>query len=85
MKEQEDDLLDMEVIKEDSLSEYQLTLPDRIEVLIKALGTMVLIPQFETDQTTFKKENTGVVQHPILEGEKRDRALNVLVELIEQL
>ncbi len=68
-----------------TLSDYQLTLPERIEVVIKALGTMIVEPMFETNDITFKKEQIGATQHPILEGDKREQVLNVLVELINQL
>lgn len=82
--EEEND--DFNVLNDNStLSDYQITLPERIEVVIKALGTMIIEPQYETNDITFKKEQVGAVQHPILEGNKRDKVLNVLVELINQL
>lgn len=68
-----------------TLSDYQITLPERIEVVIKALGTMIVEPLYDTNEVTFKKEQIGAVQHPILEGEDRAQVNKVLVELINQL
>ena len=55
---------------------------ERIEKLIKALGTMVIHPIENTNPDTFQKEYLGSVQKPILEGEDREKVLNKLVELI---
>lgn len=55
---------------------------ERIEQVIKALGTMVIHPIEETNPDTFKKEYKGNVQKPILEGENREIVIKKLVELI---
>lgn len=73
------------VVEDNSLTEYQKQLPYRVEVLIKALGTMVLVPEYELDQETFKNRCVGSIQRPILENENREQTLKVLSELIEQL
>ena len=58
---------------------------DRIEQVIKALGTMVLFPQEITDPNNIGKKMYGQpVQRPILEGEARTKVLNKLVELITE-
>jgi len=58
----------------------------KIEMLIKALGTMVLEPQFETDPTQIgKKVFINNIQKPILEGKDREKVLNKLVTIIDKL
>lgn len=57
----------------------------RIDILIKALGTMVLKPQFETDQVTFRKTCIASVQEPILLDENRKVAEDKLIQLIKSL
>lgn len=54
-----------------------------IDVLRTALGTMVMFPIEVTNPDTFQKEVRGSVQRPILEGEKRTKVENKLLELIE--
>ena len=61
------------------------TLIEKIEVVIKALGTMVLEPKYEMNKETFVNEFAGSIQHPIIEGEQRKDALNTLSQLISQL
>lgn len=57
-----------------------------VEILVKALGTMVIIPEYTSDPNTIgKKIQTGSVQQPILVGVSRDKALTKLDQLIEQL
>lgn len=60
-------------------------LANEIETVIKALGTMVIIPEFETNQVTFKKEQTGAIQQPILQGRDREIVTTKLIELISKL
>lgn len=59
-------------------------LVEKIEVLIKVLGTMIIMPEYETGED-FVKRHVGGVQRPILEGENRDTAIKVMSELISQL
>lgn len=56
-----------------------------IDTLRTALGTMVIIPNEETDPNTFKKIVSGSVQRPILEGEDRDKVKKKLLELVDNL
>lgn len=61
-----------------------------IEVLVRALGTMVVIPEFTTNPETFVKVQSGAIQQPILspkEGEDQGRkdALDKLSKLINSL
>lgn len=63
--------------------EYSIT--ERINTVIKALGTMVVFPILETNPTTFKKEQVGSSQQPILMDELRAEALEKLRELISKL
>lgn len=57
-----------------------------IELLIKALGTMVIFPSYEKDPTNIGKVNfTGPIQQPILVDSQREIALNKLTELINKL
>lgn len=58
-----------------------------IEVLVKCLGTMILMPEFEQDPMNLgsKKQFVGNTQMPILMDRNREIALNKLVELIESL
>lgn len=65
------------------MSEY-IDKTNRIEQLIKALGTMVIHPIENTNPDTFKKEYIGNVQKPILEGDDRAKVLNTLVNLITE-
>lgn len=62
--------------------DYKLV--EKIEVLIKVLGTMIIIPEYETGED-FVKRYSGGVQRPILEGDNRDTAIKVMSELISQL
>lgn len=58
----------------------------KIEIVIKALGTMVLEPQFESDPTQIgKRIFTTTIQKPIIEGEDRKKVLNKLIELVDKL
>lgn len=57
----------------------------KIEILVKALGTMILKPQFETDTNTFVKHQIQPVQEAILLDENRKTAEDKLVQLIKQL
>lgn len=57
-----------------------------VEVLIKALGTMVLMPQYESDPMVIgSKTYTGNLQLPILLGDNREIVENKLLELIKNL
>lgn len=64
---------------------YDSKLTEQIEVLIKALGTMVLINEYHTNPNTLKREHLGAVQQPILLDDKRELVLNKLTELISKL
>lgn len=57
-----------------------------IEVLIKALGTMVMEPQYENDpsQIGVKRFLTNI-QKPIMEGQDRVVLSNKLMELVDKL
>lgn len=56
---------------------------NRIEQVIKALGTMVLFPTEISDPNNIGQKVYGQpVQRPILEGANREKVLNKLVELI---
>lgn len=57
----------------------------QIEVLIKALGTMVIINKERLNPITMQIEDNGPTQEPILLGKQREIVLNRLVELIENL
>lgn len=68
------------------MSQNQESNIGKIEMLIKALGTMVLEPQFESDPSQIgKKIFVNNIQKPILEGEDRKKVLNKLLEVIEKL
>lgn len=68
------------------MSQNQESNTGKIEMLIKALGTMVLEPQFESDPSQIgKKIFVNNIQKPILEGEDRKKVLNKLLEVIENL
>ena len=63
----------------------ELDKTDRIEQVIKALGTMVLFPQEHSDPNNIGQKIYGQpIQRPILEGEARTKVLNKLVELITE-
>lgn len=60
----------------------------KIDCLVKALGTMVMIPKYESDPSNIgAKHFAGTIQQPILEdkSESRDKALSKLTSLIESL
>lgn len=79
-KNKEDSLVDSHKPIKVGMDQYAVN--ERIEKIIKALGTMVIHPIENTNPDTFKKEYIGSVQKPILEGENREKVLNKLVELI---
>lgn len=57
-----------------------------IEILIKALGTMVIFPVEESNPNEIgKKTVVGTVQRPILEGSQRDKVTAKLLELVDSL
>lgn len=57
-----------------------------IDLVIKSLGTMVMIPEYESDTTNIgKKIYLGPVQQPILIGKYRDQAIEKLSTLISEL
>lgn len=59
---------------------------EKIEILVKALGTMVLKPQFEVDPNQIgKKYQIQPIQEAILLDDNRKVAEDKLVELIKQL
>lgn len=58
---------------------------EKIEVLIKALGTMVIVNESVINPQTMKKEHLGAVQQPILLDEQRELVLSKLTELISKL
>lgn len=58
----------------------------KIDCLVKAIGTMVMIPKYESDPNNIgAKVFAGTIQQPILQGDYRDTALDKLNELIKQL
>lgn len=56
-----------------------------VDALRTLLGTMVIIPNEETDPNTFKKIVTSSTQRPILEGEDRTKVKNKLLAIIDSL
>ena len=56
-----------------------------IEALVKALGTMVETPEYQSDPNNIgQKMIVGMVRKPILEGEYRDKVIKCLVGYIEE-
>jgi hypothetical protein len=59
---------------------------DKVEILIKVLGTMVINPSYDSDPNNIgKKIFTGPIQSPMLQGDSRKVAEDKLVELIKTL
>lgn len=57
-----------------------------IEVLIKALGTMVMEPEYRQDPNNIgERYLVTTVQKPIFEGEDRKILTKKLLETVEQL
>ena len=56
-----------------------------IEVVIKALGTMVVEPVYETNPDNFIKQPVGSIQRPILQDKDRETVEKKLIELISTL
>jgi len=57
-----------------------------IEALVKALGTMVETPEYQSDPNNIgQKVIVGMVRKPILEGTSRDRVIDCLVTYVEQV
>ncbi len=79
------------VVYNDSLARYYnngdtVTKKDKIDILIKALGTMVVFPDYGVDPNNIgKKFYKGNIQMPILQDSQRDKALEKLSKLIEEL
>lgn len=66
-------------------SEEEIRL-NSIDLVIKSLGTMVMIPEYESDPTNIgKKTYLGPVQQPILTGTYRELAIDKLAKLIAEL
>lgn len=58
----------------------------KIEVLIKVLGTMVMKPQYESDPNVIgSKVFTGMLQTPIINEDDRLRVESKLMKLIYDL
>jgi len=57
----------------------------KIEILIKALGTMVMVPQFKSTEVIGEKVQIQPLQQGILQGKLRDQAEVKLAELINIL
>ena len=73
-------------LSETSSSPQDYQIINKVEVLIKALGTMVIFPQFEADPNNIGKKNfIGPVQQPILQDGDRKVVVDKLVELINKL
>lgn len=70
--------------KESKVSDYKVV--EKIEVIVKALGTMILMPEYEQDASMIgTKYFKGNVQLPILMEDRRVQALDKLTELINSL
>ena len=55
-----------------------------IEALVRALGTMVETPEYQSDPNNIgQKIMVGVVRKPILEGGSRETVIAKLVEVIK--
>ena len=58
----------------------------KIDCLVKATGSMIMIPEYESDPTQIGvKHFKGTIQQPILQGAYRETALAKLDEFIKQL
>jgi len=66
-------------------SEDPKILISKVEVVIKALGTMVIFPEYSNTEEIGKKVFTGTIQKPILLGKDREDAENKLAFLIKSL
>lgn len=72
----------------ETMSEIEILKLQKADCLVKALGTMVVIPTYESDPENIgAKIYKGPIQQPILaEGSKlRTDALNKLNEIINSL
>lgn len=57
-----------------------------VEVLTRALGVMIMEPQYENDPANIgKKLYAGNIQKPILEGDNRQVVIDKLIETIKVL
>ncbi len=57
-----------------------------IEAMVKALGTMIETPEYQSDPNNIgQKVIVGMVRKPILEGDARDRVIDCLVTYTEQI
>lgn len=58
----------------------------KIDCLVKALGTMVMIPEYESDPSQIGvKHFKGTIQQPILVGDNREEAIKKLTTVINSL
>lgn len=58
----------------------------KIDCLVKALGTMVMIPNYEVDPNNIaKKQFAGSIQQPILVDAYRTLAMDKLSQVINSL
>lgn len=58
---------------------------EKIEILIKALGTMVMTPQFKSTEVIGEKVQIQPLQQGILQGDLRSKAESKLGQLIDLL
>lgn len=58
---------------------------EKIDILIRALGTMIMVPQFKSTEVIGEKVQIQPLQQGILQGDLRVKAENKLSELIDKL
>ena len=71
----------------EKVNELEILKLQKIDALVKCLGTMVMIPDYRTNPQDLVagKQFAGTIQQPILQGAYRDNTLSKLDELISQL
>lgn len=74
------------MIKEET-KDLEILKLQKVDCLVKCLGTMVMVPQYETDvlDLSAKPKFLGTIQQPILMGELREKTLKVLEKIVETI
>ena len=75
-----------QIVVMDSVKREDPALTQKIETLVKVLGTMVMKPQYESDPNVIgSKVFSGMLQVPIVSEEDRKIIEVKLLELVNQL
>ena len=71
---------------DDIIAEEDTSIVEKLETLRTILGTMVMMPKFESDPGAIGKQvHAGTLQQPIVMGTNRDLIESKLIDLVKKL